>query len=153
MHCRFEELNGDRQICKELIASGTPWKVAGSSNTTGRPRRPGSRSLHQDQASLVVTRFTFSKSTHTLTYPSNRLSVPGDRHWLCSQGVDAGARGVPLRLPDGTLVGYMGLATSADQAPLLLFPKNLDDRCAAPVVPKEEPKPKAEELRKLFRVV
>jgi len=47
----------------------------------------------------------------------------------------------------------MGLATSVDQAPLLLFPKNLDERCKAPIAPKEEPKPRAEELRKLFRVV
>jgi hypothetical protein len=59
----------------------------------------------------------------------------------------------PFRLSDSTLAGYIGLATAADQAPLLLFPKNFDDRFAAPVSPKEEPRPKAEDLRKLFRAV
>lgn len=59
----------------------------------------------------------------------------------------------PLRLQDGTLVGYQGLATSPDQAPLLLFPKNLDEKCSAPPAPKEAPKQSADEMRKLFRVV
>lgn len=58
----------------------------------------------------------------------------------------------PLRLPDGTLTGYMGLATTGDQAPLILFPKNLDQRLTAPA-PAEKPKQPADELRKLFRVV
>jgi hypothetical protein len=61
---------------------------------------------------------------------------------------------IPLRLPDGTLAGYMGIATKADQEPLLLFPKNLDERCS---VVREEPKAPAADspdaLRKLFRVV
>jgi hypothetical protein len=77
----------------------------------------------------------------------------GDGIGYAPKGIMRGRVVFPLRLPDNTLVGYMGLATAADQAPLLLFPKNLDERCAAPVAPKEETKPKAEELRKLFRVV
>lgn len=39
---------------------------------------------------------------------------------------------VPLRLPDGTLVGYLGIATDADMSPLLKFPENLEERIAAP---------------------
>lgn len=59
---------------------------------------------------------------------------------------------IPLRLPDGTLTGYMGIATAIDQTPLLRFPDNLDERCA--VEPKrEEPKQSADELRRMFRVV
>lgn len=69
------------------------------------------------------------------------------------KGLMRGRIALPLRLPDGTLVGYMGIATAADQAPLLLFPKNLDERCQAPPQPVEQPKPAADELRKLFRVV
>jgi DNA primase len=59
----------------------------------------------------------------------------------------------PLRLPNGTLVGYQGLATSGDQAPLILFPKSLDERVSAPSPQEEKPKGNADDLRKLFRVV
>lgn len=69
------------------------------------------------------------------------------------KGVMRGRVAFPLRLPDGTLVGYQGLATSPDQAPLLLFPKNLDEKMSAPAVAKEAPKQSADEMRKLFRVV
>ena len=70
------------------------------------------------------------------------------------KGLMKGRVAIPLRLPDGTLTGYCGLATTADMAPLMLFPANLSDRCTpapAPVV--EEAKKPADELRKLFRVV
>jgi len=59
----------------------------------------------------------------------------------------------PLRLPDGTLTGYMGLATAGDQAPLILFPKNLAERAAGSPAPAEKPKQNADDMRKLFRVV
>lgn len=59
----------------------------------------------------------------------------------------------PLRLPDGTLIGYQGLATTGDQAPLILFPKNLDEKIAAPPAAVEKPPQQPDELRKLFRVV
>jgi hypothetical protein len=60
---------------------------------------------------------------------------------------------IPLRMDDGRLVGYLGIATSEDQEPLLRFPKNLEERCTSA---KSEPKPEAaqpDQLRKLFRVV
>lgn len=69
---------------------------------------------------------------------------------------------IPLRMADGTLVGYLGIATKAEQEPLLLFPKNLEERClaakpqqAVPETVEEEKLPviPANELRKLFRVV
>jgi hypothetical protein len=53
-----------------------------------------------------------------------------------AKGMMRGRVAFPLRLPDGTLVGYAGLATSGDQAPLMLLPSNLDERIAAP--PKQE---------------
>ncbi len=59
----------------------------------------------------------------------------------------------PLRLPNGTLIGYQGLATKEDMTPLLLFPKNLDQMVAAPAKEEEAPKQQPDELRKLFRVV
>jgi DNA primase len=70
-----------------------------------------------------------------------------------SKGLMRGRVAFPLRLPDGTLIGYFGLATTADMAPLILLPKNLDEKCAT--LPKQEEKPKqpADQLRKLFRVV
>ncbi|WP_395019815.1 CHC2 zinc finger domain-containing protein [Dongia sp.] len=75
-----------------------------------------------------------------------------------SKGMMRGRVAIPLRLPDGSLVGYLGIATSGDQQPLLLFPKNLEEKATAAATPaaeKEtsEPKKPAEELRKLFRVV
>lgn len=71
----------------------------------------------------------------------------------CGKGLMRGRIALPLRLPDGTLVGYMGIATAEDQEPLLLFPKNLDERCTVPEQPKEEPKKAPSDLRKMFRVV
>lgn len=59
----------------------------------------------------------------------------------------------PLRLPNGTLIGYQGLATKEDMAPLLLLPKNLDQMVSAPAKEEEAPKQQPDELRKLFRVV
>lgn len=70
-----------------------------------------------------------------------------------AKGMMKGRVAFPLRLPDGTLVAYMGLATSPDQAPLLLFPKNLDEKVAAPPKVEEKPKQDAEALRKMFRIV
>ena len=46
----------------------------------------------------------------------------------------------------GELKGYCGIATKAEQAPLLLFPRSLEARC-------KPTKPEPDELRKLFRVV
>lgn len=66
-----------------------------------------------------------------------------------SKGLMRGRVAFPLRLPDGTLAGYMGLATQADQAPLLLFPTNLDERVTAP--PKQEPDDKIVDFKKFYR--
>jgi hypothetical protein len=64
------------------------------------------------------------------------------------KGTMAGRVLIPLRLPNGTLVGYCGIATRDDQEPLLLFPKNIAERA------KPEPeKVPADKLRKLLRVV
>ena len=62
---------------------------------------------------------------------------------------------IPLRLETGKLVGYLGIATKADQAPLLLFPKNLESMCLEEVEAEEpaDEQPAPDELRKLFRVV
>jgi hypothetical protein len=53
---------------------------------------------------------------------------------------------MPLRTETGELKGYCGIATKAEQAPLLLFPRSLEARC-------KPTKPEPDELRKLFRVV
>jgi hypothetical protein len=37
--------------------------------------------------------------------------------------------GFPLRNESGILLGYIGLATNATQAPLLKFPDNLAEKC------------------------
>lgn len=61
---------------------------------------------------------------------------------------------IPLRLPDGSLVGYMAIATDAEQSPLLKFPDNLAERCQAKPQPREQAdEPSPDQLRKLFRVV
>lgn len=70
-----------------------------------------------------------------------------------SKGMMAGRIAIPLRMDDGRLVGYFGIATKEDQQPLLKFPDNLEERCTA--APKQEAveKPQPDQLRKLFRVV
>jgi hypothetical protein len=70
------------------------------------------------------------------------------------KGTMAGRVLIPLRLSDGTLVGYFGVATREDQSPLLAFPKNLAERCQVKTAPAAEPvKVPADQLRKMLRVV
>jgi hypothetical protein len=64
------------------------------------------------------------------------------------KGTMAGRFVVPLRDEAGTLLGYFGIATRDDQVPLLLFPKNLDER-----VKREPEKVPADQLRRFLRVV
>jgi DNA primase len=72
---------------------------------------------------------------------------------FASKGLMNGRIAIPLRLEDGTLIGYAGLATRADQAPLLKLPSNLDEMCGV-AEPIEEPQTKSQdELRRLLRVV
>lgn len=61
----------------------------------------------------------------------------------------------PLRLESGTLVGYIGLATRADQTPLVKLPSDLAEKCGAGERVEEvvEPARSKDELRKLLRVV
>jgi hypothetical protein len=68
-----------------------------------------------------------------------------------SKGVMAGRIAIPLLLPDGTLVGYFGIATKPDQVP---FPDNLDEKCGVkPVLETEEVEEQSpNDLRKMFRV-
>lgn len=69
---------------------------------------------------------------------------------------------IPLRMESGRLVGYLGIATKEEHAPLLLFPDNLEHRCLEDEPRSEQPKeeaapepatPSPDALRKLFRVV
>jgi hypothetical protein len=70
------------------------------------------------------------------------------------KGVMTGRIAIPLRLSDGTLVGYFGIATNEDQVPLLKFPQNLEERCrTVPSKAEAPPKVAGDELRKLLRVV
>ena len=72
---------------------------------------------------------------------------------FAGRGTMVGRVLIPLRLPTGTLVGYLGIATKEDMSPLLLFPKNLEAMCTQIEPEEAEPKPEPDELRKLFRVV
>ena len=64
------------------------------------------------------------------------------------KGTMAGRVCVPIRLPNGVLIGYVGIATRADQSPLLKFPDNLAEMCS------QKPEVKSQdELRALLRVV
>lgn len=69
------------------------------------------------------------------------------------RGTMAGRLLIPLRLPSGVLAGYCGIATRDDQQPLLLFPKNLEEKCTAAPKQEVEAKPAPDKLRALFRVV
>jgi DNA primase len=70
------------------------------------------------------------------------------------KGLMAGRIAFPLRLPDGELVGYAGLATKAEQSPLLKFPDNLAEKVGVGGIVEEVPEVKSQdELRRLLRVV
>jgi hypothetical protein len=60
---------------------------------------------------------------------------------------------VPLRLVDGSLVGYLGIATQVEQSPLLKFPDNLEEKCGVSGAVEEPEVKSQDELRKLLRVV
>jgi hypothetical protein len=68
------------------------------------------------------------------------------------KGTMVGRLLIPLRLPNGTLVGFLGIATKEDQEPLLKFPPNLDEMCSVKEVDKPAQR-QPDALRKLFRVV
>lgn len=71
------------------------------------------------------------------------------------KGTMSGRIAIPLRLPDGKLIGYLGIATKPDQEPLLKFPPNLDEMCKIERQPAEQEPPKhtADDMRKILRVV
>lgn len=69
------------------------------------------------------------------------------------KGTMAGRLLIPLRMEDGRLCGYLGIATKEDQEPLLRFPDNLEERCTAKPKVEVVEKPQPDQLRKLFRVV
>lgn len=58
----------------------------------------------------------------------------------------------PLRLKDGSLCGYAGLATNGEMSPLLLLPKNLKQMISAPVQ-QEKPQAEGSDVRNFLRVV
>lgn len=58
----------------------------------------------------------------------------------------------PMRLPDGTLVAYIGLATTGEMKPLLLIPDTLDARIKASVSG-EKPEQAADDIKNFLRVV
>jgi hypothetical protein len=70
-----------------------------------------------------------------------------------SKGTMAGRLLIPLRMEDGRLVGYLGIATREDQEPLLKFPANLETVCTAKPKVQVEEKPAPDKLRALFCVV
>jgi hypothetical protein len=55
---------------------------------------------------------------------------------------------IPLRLPDGTLAGYLGIATDDVMVPLLLFSENLEQ-----AVTKTEKKDETAKLHSFLRLV
>lgn len=69
---------------------------------------------------------------------------------FANKGKMRGRVAFPLRLPDGTLCGYLGLATTADMEPLILLPENLEERCSAPR--KTEEKPQSDDVRRFLRL-
>jgi hypothetical protein len=69
------------------------------------------------------------------------------------RGTMSGRLLIPLRMEDGQLCGYLGIACREDQEPLLKFPANLEEVCTAKVVRPTQAKKQPDELRKLFRVV
>lgn len=68
-----------------------------------------------------------------------------------SKGVIRNRLAIPIRLSDGTLLGYFGLAISAEQMPLLWLPDNLAEMLNAPVPQKEEKQ--ASSVHQFLRVV
>jgi CHC2 zinc finger len=62
---------------------------------------------------------------------------------------------IPLRLENGKLIGYLGVATKPDQVPLLKFPSNLEEMIGEePELQAEEPEKRStDEMRHLLRVV
>lgn len=68
------------------------------------------------------------------------------------RGTMAGRLLIPLRMNDGSLVGYLGIATKEEQEPLLRFPDNLEERCTSARTENSRTQ-SPDHLRKLFRVV
>lgn len=74
---------------------------------------------------------------------------------FAAKGTMNGRLLIPLRLSDGTLCGYLGLATREDQSPLVKLPSDLAEKCGESSNREKSQTSKSEpdQLRKLFRVV
>jgi CHC2 zinc finger len=71
-----------------------------------------------------------------------------------NKGTMNGRIAVPIRLQDGTLIGYFGIATKPEQKPLLKFPDNLAEKIGLGGIVEEVSEPKSpDDMRKLLRVV
>lgn len=76
---------------------------------------------------------------HTLTNDHEVIELLGLSKAVCNRiGIGYDVKGemkgriaFPLRLPDGTLVGYLGLATTAEMEPLILLTPDLDSKLAS----------------------
>jgi hypothetical protein len=72
------------------------------------------------------------------------------------KGTMSGRILIPLRLPDGTLAGYFGIACKPDMTPLLKFPANLEAMCGIKPTVEEPTEPEnvvsMDAMKKLLRV-
>jgi|GEM_PF-862978 len=68
-----------------------------------------------------------------------------------AKGIMRGRIAFPIRLSNGALVGYQGLATSPDQTPLILFPKNLAEKLTAKAEPAAPADEKVVDFKKFYR--
>jgi hypothetical protein len=121
-HCRGIRNGEAAQLLKDHFITATK-PASASSKVKGREERAN--------ASL------------SLEHPViEMLGIDPDLLEAIGGGFDGERITLPLRTPTGALCMTIGIATSADQTPLLLFSETVEAQKAAP-----------DDLRKLFRVV
>jgi hypothetical protein len=123
------------ELQEQFLRSDTSAARRNTTTSTKPERAPGGmqpiRTLTNDHE--VIELLGLSKTV------CNKIGIGYD-----VKGEMKGRIAFPLRLPDGTLVGYLGLATTAEMEPLILLTPDLDSKIT--------PETKGDDVRKFLRL-
>jgi CHC2 zinc finger len=156
-YCFAEKKGGDQIALYAHVRDCNNYDAAAALSQHFRIEQPKRAERPAEPPTDALQPLTYLETDHEI------LDVLGLSPAVCQalgagyapKGTMLGRVAIPLRLEDGTLVGYFGIATKPDQEPLLKFPPNLEERCSVQAVqPVEEPdKRSADDMRKILRVV
>jgi hypothetical protein len=144
-HCKqISQTEAAKLLAKHFLATPTRASATKPEAKADGEGRPGERSGDTGIRSLEFHQWEHPVMD-MLNLPANVLRAIGGG---IAQEDELNDRiCIPLRTPDGKLIGYQGIATRADQAPLILiWPESIEE-----LIRQEKREP--DEMRKILRLV